>query len=67
MVLRHESKERRLPRDVSQRDDAEALARGSGLHLAFAHEGPPVSPANRTGGVTLTGDDFATRLCDLRA
>jgi SAM-dependent methyltransferase len=59
MVLRHEPGESRLLGNDSQREEAEALARESGLDLAFAHEGPPVHPANRASGVTLTWLAFA--------
>jgi SAM-dependent methyltransferase len=59
MVLRHEPVETRSPSDASQRAAAEALARVSALQLAFAHEGPPVSPANRASGVTLAWLVFA--------
>lgn len=54
MVLRHEPD---VPRGLggdSQRDDAEKLARASGLGLTFAAEGESVHPANRARGVTLT-------------
>jgi SAM-dependent methyltransferase len=59
MILRHEPGESRLLGNDSQREEAEALARDSGLGLAFAHEGPPVHPANRASGVTLTWLAFA--------
>jgi SAM-dependent methyltransferase len=63
MILRHEPGAKRglggEPGGDTQREDAEALARGSGLSLAFAHEGPPVHPANRASGVTLTWLAFA--------
>jgi SAM-dependent methyltransferase len=58
MVLRHEPGAKRgLGAELggdTQREEAESLARGSGLGLAFAREGPPVHPANRASGVTLT-------------
>jgi SAM-dependent methyltransferase len=59
MVLRHEPPGSRRANDDSQRHDAESLACDSGLSLAFACEGPPVSPANRASGVTLTWLAFA--------
>jgi SAM-dependent methyltransferase len=54
MILRHEPGRSRLLGNDTQREEAEALARAAGLGLAFAHEGPPVHPANRASGVTLT-------------
>lgn len=59
MILRHEPGEKPRRCDASQRENAEALARASGLGLAFACEGPPVHPANRASGVTLTWLAFA--------
>lgn len=58
MILRHESDAPRGPGGDTQRDDAETLARASGLGLAFALEGEPLHP-NRTRGVTLTWLAFA--------
>jgi SAM-dependent methyltransferase len=59
MILRHEPIAQRSPEDASQREDAEGLARASGLRLAFACEAEPVHPANRARGVTLTCLAFA--------
>jgi SAM-dependent methyltransferase len=59
MILRHEPGKSRLLGNDSQREEAETLAQASGLSLAFAREGPPVHPANRASGVTLTWLAFA--------
>lgn len=59
MVLRHEPDVLRGPGGDTQREDAEKLARISGLDLAFAREGEPVNPDNRAHGVTLTWLAFA--------
>ncbi len=60
MVLRHGPPAARRTNDDTQRQDAEALAQTSGLRLVFGCEGPPVNPANRTSGVTLTWLVFAS-------
>ncbi len=59
MVLRHEPDVPRGPGGDTQREDAEKLARVSGLSLTFACEGEPVNSHNRAGGVTLTWLAFA--------
>ncbi len=59
MILRHEPPEAPPESNDTQREDAEALARDSGLSLIFACEGPPPVPANRVSGVTLTWLAFA--------
>ena len=58
MILRHEPDKPRGPGGDTQREDAEKLARASGLSLAFAYEAVPLHP-NRTRGVTLTWLAFA--------
>ncbi len=59
MILRHEPDEPQGLGGDTQREDADSLARASGLSLAFAREGEPVHPANRDRGVTLTWIAFA--------
>ncbi|MGS1096389.1 methyltransferase domain-containing protein (plasmid) [Aquamicrobium terrae] len=58
MILRHEPDEPRGRGGDTQREDAQMLARASGLSPAFAYEGEPLHP-NRTRGVTLTCLAFA--------
>ncbi len=58
MILRHEPNEPRGPGGDTRREDAEKVARASGLRLAFSHEGEPLH-ANRARGVTLTRLAFA--------
>lgn len=65
MVLRHEPDAPRGPGGDTQREDAETLARASGLGLVFAREGPPVHPSNRSRGVTLTWLAFASAATSL--
>ena len=54
MILRHEPPDAKGRRNDTQREEAETMARESGLDLVFACEGKPVHPDSRASGVTLT-------------